>query len=454
MSHDHRAEILTDVAAQATTDPLELGDKRYVDMSAGRESDDLKYLRMHIEDRSAEDNQFAKVAFTGHRGCGKTTELYRLERDLGPRFLALHLSIDNDLLSDCKYTDLLLWLTESLVERSCKDPRLATLDAGLVKDVTDWFTQETLETTQKVKSEIELTAQAEPSGLGGSLGLLARVKSMVQSSVEHRRHVRRVLQSYGAELVRKVNLLLDNAHEVLGASGITDLLIVQDNLEKMPAEPSKILFFDHGDLLKQLRAHVIYTVPIAMILAPWDIGKVFDNTWSMPMVKTSHPSGEDCEEGINALVGLLDGRVVVNRVFESRAVAEEMVRFSGGSVRDLIRLLNTAQMAARVDGKTSIDIDSVKQAVKKMRIEFERLLIPGSVYYPLLARVHRSKSAQFLDEGDASPDKVQADREFFSQLLFNASVMEYNGERSWYDVHPIITQIEEFKDATDEQNSE
>jgi hypothetical protein len=42
---------------------------------------------------------------------------------------------------------------------------------------------------------------------------------------------------------------------------------------------------------------------------------------------------------------------------------------------------------------------------------------------------------------------AQSARDFFSQLLFNGSVLEYNGDRNWYDVHPVIREIESFRKA-------
>jgi hypothetical protein len=42
---------------------------------------------------------------------------------------------------------------------------------------------------------------------------------------------------------------------------------------------------------------------------------------------------------------------------------------------------------------------------------------------------------------------VQSAREFFSDLLFNGSVLECNGEKCWYDVHPIVQLIDAFQET-------
>jgi hypothetical protein len=450
-----KAEKLDQVAACVTLEPLESGDPRYVDVAKGRDTKELKKLRLHLSDMDARNNHFAKVAFTGHRGCGKSTELLKLEYDLSTRFTCLHLYVDDNLIRDCDYTDLILWLVDSLAREFAN--RDMPLDTGLVDDVVGWFAERTLEKVEAVKSELTLEAEAKGEAKAGfywlSLKLLARLKSALVGSVERRKVIRQTLQTYSSDLIKRVNLLLDNAQSILEKNGKTpDLLIVQDNLDRLPVEIGRRLFFDNGDLLKSLRAHVIYTVPIAMVLAPWNIDRVFPHTFTMQMVKTHSSDDREFLAGMAALESLVTQRVNVDSVFTSHAVLRHLARNSGGSVRDLMRLVDYAQLAARVDEKDQIDEASAKEAVKKLRLDFERLLIPGQVYYPLLAQVHRTKGDGLTADPQAKPDDVKAAREFFSQLFFNGSVMEYNGEKTWYDVHPAVCEIEEFKNACQRLN--
>lgn len=99
----------------------------------------------------------------------------------------------------------------------------------------------------------------------------------MKGDVERRTTVRQRLRNSGNELVDQVNLLVDHATAKLKEKGRPhELLIVQDDLDRLPSEVARRLYFDHGDMLKQLRAHLIFTVPIAMVLAPWPIGTVFE----------------------------------------------------------------------------------------------------------------------------------------------------------------------------------
>lgn len=453
MTDFKKAQTLQEVAAQLTFEPLPPGDARYTDISAGRDSKELQQLQIHLTDASTAPDRFAKVAFTGHRGSGKSTELLRLEHDLSDRFTCLHLCVDESLLGDCDYTDLFLWLVDNLVRRF--EQHGLRLDKRLVDDVSEWFAEKTLDNIKTVKSEITAEAQAEVETKAGfyfvALKLLARIKSAITGSTERRITIRRKLQDYSTELISRVNLLLDQAQTVLeGAGKPANLLIVQDNLDRLPFEAARRLFLDNGDLLKSLRAHMVYTVPIPMVLAPWNVGNIFDSLFTMPMPKVRDHRGRVFKPGRDALMQLLSAQIELESVFGDEEAAEHLVTMSGGSVRDLIRLVHYAQLAARTDGQTRIDLGSAKQAVRKLQLDYERLLVPMQVYMPLLARIHLGKQLA-LPAGE-TPDlgEVQRLREFFSQLLFNGSVLEYNGTRSWYDVHPAVRQIQAFKDALQE----
>ncbi len=375
-----RAEKLTEVAKAATLEPLALGDNRYIDLSAGRDTKELRKLRVHLEDQSARDLLFAKIGFIGHRGCGKSTELLRLEHDVADRFFPLHLYVDETLLRDLDYTDLLLWLVDSLTRKFAEadmplDRRLVVadrffplhlyvdetllrdldytdlllwlvdsltrkfaeadmpLDRRLVNDVAEWFAEVTKEEvaalTTSMTADAELEGSAKLGLFATGLKILARLKSSVSGSSEQRRTIRSNLQRYSGDLIARVNGLLDDAARALEKAGKQpDLLIVQDNLDRLSAEAARRLFIDNGDLLKDLRAHFIFTAPVPLIMSPGNIGRVFEHVYTMPMVKTHRPNGKVFKVGLDALIALVAQRVDLDKVFTSKNV----VRSSGSDV--------------------------------------------------------------------------------------------------------------------------
>ncbi len=441
------AQTLAEVARQATLEPLPLGDPRYVDLSGGQETRDLKLLRQYVEEQSAEDRRYALAAFSGHRGGGKTTQLLRLEHDLAPRFTSIHVYADETLLQDpdLDYPDLMLWLVDELVREF--DRQGHPLDEKLLDDVVEWFAARTEEDVKTFRAEAAAEAQVEASGKAGlyfvSLKMLARIKSMVQGSAERRRTIRRELQRYSADLLSRVNQLLDAAARVLERSGRPpDLLIVLDNLDRLDAEPAERLFIEKGDLLGRLNAHVICTAPVAMVLsAAANTGQVLAQRFTLPMVKVQQKGGQAYKRGIDALVNLIAARADLEKVFMDRKGPEYLARMSGGSVRDLMRLLSQAQSLARVDDKDRIDQASAREGVKRVRLDLERTLWP----YRALAKIHQAKS---LPEPEAADQQqLQRARAFYADLLIKGVVREYDGGECWYDVHPIMREIPAFKDA-------
>ncbi len=271
----------------------------------------------------------------------------------------------------------------------------------------------------------------------------------MKGSTESRKEIRRELQNKSSELITRVNLLLDNAHKVLAKhEKPANLLIVIDNLDRLTPEVSGPLFFQNGEFLKQPRAHFIYTVPVATALAAsMNIDVIFDRMFNLSIVKVRDPAGRPFKKGLDALLEIVAKRIEIDAVFSKRDVVRKLVEMSGGSIRDLMRLIGNAQLSAAADGKSKIDAVSVKRAILKMRLSFERLLFPGHEYYPLLAQIHDSKRSHSEGRSTGDLETVEKSRKFFNRLLFNTSVLEYTSDQVWYDVHPVIREIEAFQKA-------
>jgi hypothetical protein len=441
------AQTLAEVARQATLEPLKPGDPRYVDLSAGQATRDLVLLRQYVEGQSADDRRYALAAFSGHRGCGKTTQLLRLQRDLAPRFTSIHVYADETLLQDpdLDYPDLMLWLVDQLAREF--DRLGHRLDERLLTDVAEWFAARTEEDVTALRAESTVEAEAETGTNVGlyiiSLKLLARIKSMMQGSVERRQTIRRELQRYSADLLSRVNQLLDAAARALERNGKSpDLLVVQDNLDRLGVEPAERLFIENGDLLGRLNAHAIFTAPVAMVLsAAANTGQVFEHGYTLPMVKVQQRNGRPYSKGIDALVALIAARADLGKIFVDVKVPQYLARMSGGSVRDLIRLLFEAQSFARADGKDQIDQSSAKDAVQRVRLSLERTLWP----YRALAGIHQSKSLPEPETADQQ--QLEQARAFYADLLIKGVVLEYDGGECWYDVHPLMREIPALKDS-------
>lgn len=441
------AKTLMDVARTVTLQPLKADDYRYVEMAPGSGSPHLAMLREELNEivQAPLDNdgkpRYVRMLLSGHRGSGKTTELLHLEEMVKNDFTSIHLTLDESLRDDFDYSLFCLWLTEELVAQ------LADWEIELPKKeieaVGRWYAERSIGEVDvdQITASLEINAEAKArfgwAGIG--LAILTRAKMAIKGDHQRREEVKRTLRNFTGDLVDRVNQLFISTQDALKKKGKSPrLLIVQDNLDRLNRDPAIEFFHTSGDVLQRFKAHFIFTAPTTSAMAPYNIEINFPKSYIMPTLKLAGHDGGRFKPGEETL-----RQVVLKRVdkalFSSTAVLGELVRYSGGSVRDLIRLLDVAARAARVTNKAKIDKACVAEAAKIMRHEYEQRLIPGRMYFPWLADIHRTKDEAC--EGDWRT------REKFSELLQNGAVLAYRNDRYWYDIHPVIRDSHLFKNA-------
>ncbi len=443
------AHRLEEVPHTAVLTPLDAGDRRYVDLSEGQQDMPiLKELRIRLREVGdmpadrIQEKDYVKMIFSGHRGSGKTTELKLIERDLADQFYCIHLSLDDqNLIEGFDYTLFLLWLSEKIADSFRAEGM--PLDETIVGDVGRWFVERTATEVDETALRASLEAEAKLSAgvglLGYGLKLLGRVKTEARGSVTRREEIRSRLQSYATDLIAKVNLLLAEARDRLIREGRpAHLLIIQDNLDKLAGDVARRFFSDTGGLLRQVRAHTIFTAPVATTLAPFKIETVFSDSYMMPIIKPCTQEGKPFAPGIALLRRLVERRIDPG-LFTDPALLDRLCFASGGNIRDLVRLAAQAARIARAFESPRIDERSVEEAVKRLRQEYERTLAPyARSYYPFLATIHRTKLY-----GDGQTDTVAILR----VLLDNSAILEYVNGDMWFDVHPTIRESKAFQNA-------
>jgi hypothetical protein len=152
----------------------------------------------------------------------------------------------------------------------------------------------------------------------------------------------------------------------------------------------------------------------------------------LPVIRVRERSEGDCEAGIQCMPEALQRRIDIKAIFEGEALARELVKMSGGGVRDLIHLTQEALLASQV----RVNQQAMERAIRTVRSEFSREI--GAEEYRLLAWLHLNKT-------------VANDAEHW-ELLFRRDVLEYKyTEDRWADVHPLVLGMREFQDALMEQ---
>lgn len=434
----NRATTLKNAFRVCNVEPLEGEDidRYYVDLSAVRKTEAIEGVSTILDFQEAE--QFTTILFTGHRGCGKSTELKRIQKQWEQDYRIIYLEVNTETdINDVNYKDLYL-IVMKWIEFELRTLKLK-LDASLMKNVEDWFKDVTQETEQTVEGSVSIEGEATLGPEAPFLAkLLVKLLAQIKGSNRQKETIRKTLEKDISRLTNDMNLLLDDAVKKLRKKfpEYKGFLIIFDNLDRVPPEVANHLFFDYAAQLQQLNCTIIYTVPLSVLYSTKNVNNNFGNPHIVPMVNIYEFDRDSCDlnynqKHLNAMASLIERRVEVDELFESREHLLEIAKASGGHVRQLMQIMRTTCQTASTRRHAKITAEDVDYAVKQQQFNFERT-IPES-HYPVLAQVCLTKNITNDDIGQL--------------MLFNTSVLEYNGKNRWNYPNPVVKQIDQFQKA-------
>lgn len=432
----------------------------YVDCREARGGDAFVYTFIEnlkkcgtVDSETDTKSDFLYFLFSGHSGCGKSSDLVYLTQKLKTKcfnniqYFPIYLDVSEYLDDfDVSTTDILLAIVTELA---------ATLKDDLNITLEDTYFQNRLsELKEFFLSDIEIS-EGDLNIFGSKL----KVKRL-QTNQEGREKVREALKLKTSSILTEINLLFEKARNEIrkktcGETSLkySDIVIILDNLEKIQRfekadeglQSHERLFIDNYAQLTALETHIIYTVPLRLVRS--HLGKRLSNYYSepfvLPMVKTfDRKTRKPFETGVKALKEILQkrfGAIPIEEAFEEDAL-EFLIKYSGGSIRDLIRFVRNS--IAQIE-ELPIKLTHAKNALKS-NIQIYSTSIPES-HWEKLARV------------DVSPDQTfPNDDEDYRDMLANTSLLEYiNGGSDdiweevapWYSVNPIVRELRQFKSA-------
>jgi len=415
-------------------------DRYYTQLGDARKSEAMINISTVLD--LQEDEEFSTILFTGHRGCGKSTELRLLERNWRSQYHVIYLETDEVTdINDVEYTDLYL-LVAQYIEYELRKLGIQ-LDRSILKDFEDWFADITEETEQSVESSISLKGEVT---LGGEspfpvpflAKLLAKITSQIKGASKDKKTIRNTLEKDFSRLKATINHLLDDAIEKLKQKHqeYKGILLIFDNLDRCPPHIANRLFFDYSAQLQELRVTIVYTVPISALYSPRGIGNNFGKPSIVPMVniyefERDRDRLELNDKALKSLVGLLERRMHIKKIFASERECMDLIQASGGHVRHLMQMMREACITAIGRGHKMIESDDAVYAIKQLQFSFEREI--PDIHYAAIANTYRTKRA--------------ANDETGQQTLFNTSVLEYNGNQRWNYPHPTVMKIDAFQRA-------
>jgi hypothetical protein len=225
---------------------------------------------------------------------------------------------------DVDYTDIFLLVCRQLLESLQKNN--VPLRQGLLHDVEKWFMDVTKETEESVKLSAGVSTEAK-AGVEIPLvaRLLAKLTADVKAGSSRKVSTRQDLDRYFSGLSSNTNVLLTAASQALrDANKPYRLLVVFDNLDRLPPEKSEKLFFAHGSQLQEMACHAVYTVSIDIYYSRRHLGSVFSDHQIIPNVKlrASKFGAEPNRPGIDALLQVIQRRLSVKVLTQPSALAE------------------------------------------------------------------------------------------------------------------------------------
>lgn len=398
--------------------PLSADDVRYVDLSAVRGT---KQIAKTISRSIARSGQFHQQLLTGHRGCGKSTELLRLKAELeSEQFFVVYLDTQEQLdLSNLNYLDVLLSIAKE-VESELRDSGIA-LNADLLDNLSLWFSERVIEdsNTRELTGSVKTQADASVE-IPFFAKLLASLTAEIKSGSSRRISTRQKLERELAVFIVKLNALISHARNQVQQNGYKDLVLIVDGLEKMPYvmmddgySNHAHLFVLHAEQIKAPQCHIVYTMPISLAYNA-NLGSDFSSILILPMVKIN-------PEGIACLRQIIANRIDISQTFQQPNEVDALIKLSGGVVRDLMRLV---QLSTDTDNPT-ISHQEIEYARNTLIREYDRLLRDSELEQLILVNKTRRVTGE----------------EVYARMLNLRVILEYqNGER-WAALHPAVLAV-------------
>ncbi len=375
--------------------------------------------------------------FTGHIGCGKSTELFRLKAQLEQQqFHVVYFESSKDLdMADVDVTDILLSIAKAVSE---------SLEAIGIHLKPRYFAKLFTDIKDFLQTPIELSTQAELS-----VGI-AKITAKTKDSPQLRDQLRQHLEPRTKGILDAINEeILGQGIEELKLRGKKGLVVIVDNLDRVDPRPmpsgrsqSEYLFIDRGSQLRGLKCHMVYTLPLALMFS--NEYEALKNRLGagvapkvLPMVPVKLRDGRDSPKGMALLRQLVLARAFPNvdaqgrlnlipEVFDHPETLDRLCRISGGHVRSLLGLLyNCLQQEDPPFSRSSLE-----SVIKGSRDDLS--LAVDDQEWEMLSQVVQQQI-------------VKGEKEC-QILLRSGFVYEYRDEDGrWFGINPALAETARFQ---------
>lgn len=394
---------------------------------------------INILKRRLESNAIGsmKILFAGHRGCGKSTELVRLEKEIHNDFLILRFSVVRELdFLNLNYIELFITLMEKLFEFVTNESKIK-LQKKLLKNITNWTASKEIEEIKDRYMGMDVNAGASSEFSALTLfKFFFSFRASARASSSLKETIKKNVEPKLSELITNCNLLINEIKNQLEKINKKGILLIIEDLDKIDLSTGEDIFYTHSPQLTQLNCHCIYTFPIALLynIRFNTIKNNYDECYCLPMIKVFTKDTKVFKKGIDEIKNIIKKRMELT-LFKDEKIIDRIIKKSGGCLWDIFRMIKDAADQAIDRGQGQIDDEDYKAAYNALKNDYNHTIsenkekgIKVEEYYETLAACAEDKN------------KKPPETDILLDLRHNLTILNYNGD-DWSDVHPVVKDI-------------
>lgn len=357
-----------------------------------------------------------KFFFSGHRGCGKSTELLHLlsNSDIQKKYWPINFSIreETDII-DLDFRDVLLAIGSRLFREYRKKGGI--LPDQLLKELNGW--------KGKVEKQIStiLDGRVSDIELGASVdAFFASAGLKMKLEPATRTELRQIVETDITGLIAIINHI---AAAIYNQERRIPLILI-DDMDKPDLDRARTIFHDHREIMLQPNCAIVYTVSSALFYSK-EFDAIRDQALFLPNInlRTANDAGQHLQEGYRTLEKFVTVRM--NSKLIQPLALDQAITYSGGVFREQARIIRTAIGRARRRKAVQIELDDIEWAATEIRNEYRRILDKEDI--KLLKYVQDHKKLEYSDR--------------LRPLLQLLALLEYRDEDNWCDVHPVLRKM-------------
>ncbi|MBI4027859.1 MAG: hypothetical protein HY360_22935 [Verrucomicrobia bacterium] len=423
--------------------PLKPDDDLYEPIYTRPEGEDpVAKLKTQLEWATVESLQM----FSGFRGTGKTTELFRLRRELEAKG---HLVLYADALEylspseEIDITTMLMGVAGAFGEQLRQTAGANAVAENFWQRIGNYLTRTTVEVIE-VSPKVEVSTPAK--ALVGDLKAGLDLKVALKTAPTFRHRLQDFLANRLGELKKEVNAFVEEGVKaVRKAKNNPDLTVVFlfDQFEQVRGSRSneqavirsvERLFSNHLELLRLPYVHVIYTVPPWLqFVLPGAFGietlpcvRLWNNDAKRTRYETSWTH---LREVIVKRFGTEGFERIIGKGPAGQTLADRLIAMSGGHFRDLLRLFReTIVLIQTWRPSLPVAFEVLERAIVNVRNEYLPIATEDARW---LAEIEKRRDPALPN---AAPESIGR----LSRFLDTHLVLYLTNGEDWYDIHPLI----------------